>query len=369
MHHNKIDSLQLLRAIAVSFVIFVHSANFGVPIISSVNPTDSFYNSKTWGTIGVDLFFCISGFIMTIIIHAYTKSGGWKLFLKKRFIRIVPLYYLLSLIDALSTVYLKHETIDFATISKTLLFFPIFDKKEFVTPLISVGWTLSFEMYFYTLIAILLIFKRDIYKRLLFVILFLGVTGLFTNSESPILKFLTTPLLFEFGFGIVCGLLYRKFNSSGILISVKKAVSIILLVIGLSLMCYTFFIPDKYLNWAAGTIENNNISAFYRTLTWGIPCALVLLGVTFSELVFRKKIPKILILAGDASYSCYLIHMKIFPIIAHVFKYLSLGSILFLIAVVPLCIIVSIIFYKIVEKPLITGTDSLFQYKKPVMSL
>ena len=128
MPHQKINSLQLLRAIAVGFVVFIHSAYFGVPIISSINPTDSFYNLKTWGTIGVDLFFTISGFIMTIVIPAYMKPKGWKDYFAKRMIRIIPLYYLLSVLDALVTVYVHHEALTFQVIIKSLIFFPVFDK-------------------------------------------------------------------------------------------------------------------------------------------------------------------------------------------------------------------------------------------------
>jgi exopolysaccharide production protein ExoZ len=195
---------------AVSLVIFGHSAYYGIPVVSSINPTKSFYNLESWGAIGVDLFFTISGFIMTVIIPSYTRPGGWRFFFVKRIIRIIPLYYLLSILDVLYAVYLRHQAISFEVVIKSLIFFPLFDTSKFVWPVISVGWSLSYEMYFYTLIGMLLVFKGNIYKRLLFIILALSITGVFLNPENPLLKFLTSPLLLEFGFGIICGLLYKN---------------------------------------------------------------------------------------------------------------------------------------------------------------
>jgi exopolysaccharide production protein ExoZ len=109
MSIKKINSIQLLRAIAVSLVIFIHAATFGVVRISSINPVEGIYNSQTWGAIGVDLFFCISGFIMTIVVPSYQEKNDWKKFQLKRVIRILPLYYLLSALDALATVFIKHQ--------------------------------------------------------------------------------------------------------------------------------------------------------------------------------------------------------------------------------------------------------------------
>jgi peptidoglycan/LPS O-acetylase OafA/YrhL len=46
------------------------------------------------GAKGVDIFFIISGFVMVISSRSLiTPNDGWKIFLKKRLIRIVPLYW------------------------------------------------------------------------------------------------------------------------------------------------------------------------------------------------------------------------------------------------------------------------------------
>ncbi|WP_425358229.1 acyltransferase family protein [Brevundimonas subvibrioides] len=55
--------------------------------------------SYVWGrgTMGVDIFFVISGFVMyASSIHLERASGGWREFATKRLIRIVPLYWLVT---------------------------------------------------------------------------------------------------------------------------------------------------------------------------------------------------------------------------------------------------------------------------------
>lgn len=358
MATQKIDSIQLLRAIAVSLVIFVHASYIGVPIVSAVNPTDSFYHVKSWGAIGVDLFFCISGFIMTIVAPSYIKPGGWKKFFLKRIIRIIPLYYLLSGLDAAVTIFIHHKALDAITVVKTLIFFPLFDQDNFVVPLISVGWSLSYEIYFYTLVGILLTFKKHLFRNLLGLLLLLSIIGVVVNPDIVILKFLTSPIILEFGFGIICGLIYKKITLT--LIN-AQALAITLSIIGLGLMLATIFVPLRYSINEATTIENNNVIAIYRAIAWGIPSAILLLGVILSEYAFKLRVPLLLILAGDASYSCYLIHGQVYTAFAILFSRLHLGAIPYLIAIIPLCLGVSIVFYKLVEKQLALGVDKLLK--------
>jgi len=363
---QKINSLQLLRAVAVSLVIFVHASYYGVPKISAVNPVDSFYNLKQWGNLGVDLFFAISGFIMTIIYESYIKPSGWKTFFMKRIIRIVPLYYLLSCLDAFITIFIHHQSVSAPQIVKTLFFFPILDINKFVVPLISVGWSLSYEMYFYTIIGIALLFKKYIPQLVLVTLFSLGILGFFWNSDIVLLKFLTSPLLLEFAFGIACGLIYRRFLVSSINNYQRKILALGLTISGVILMSLSFFMNVKWQINYQTVIENDNVIAFYRTIIWGIPTAIFMLGVILLEKSFQLKTAPILILAGDASYSCYLIHGMVYPVVASVFKYLSLGPILYLVVIIPICIGVSIIFYKIIEKPLVSGIDKLLKYRLPV---
>ena len=73
------DSIQALRGLAALFVVFQH--------IRFLN----------FGAFGVDIFFCISGFMIM-----FTTEKSTKYFFRKRLIRILPLYYLMTLVTYLS---------------------------------------------------------------------------------------------------------------------------------------------------------------------------------------------------------------------------------------------------------------------------
>jgi peptidoglycan/LPS O-acetylase OafA/YrhL len=86
-----IKSLDVLRAIAVLLVVFVHVPAELLPksllIISAyLQP----------GYLGVDVFFALSGFLITrILLSERGKPHAWRRFWVRRTLRIFPIYYLL----------------------------------------------------------------------------------------------------------------------------------------------------------------------------------------------------------------------------------------------------------------------------------
>lgn len=78
---NHYPGLDGLRGIAIILVLLAH--HFGNYLIPS------------WGWMGVDLFFVLSGFLITdIILQSYTKFSTLRNFYARRALRIIPLYYL-----------------------------------------------------------------------------------------------------------------------------------------------------------------------------------------------------------------------------------------------------------------------------------
>jgi peptidoglycan/LPS O-acetylase OafA/YrhL len=89
----KINSIQYLRAIAAILVVYAHSLNF----IGNGNSIQAnFYYLKNFGAIGVDIFFVISGFIITYVSYNLNGLNDFIVFIKKRFVRINPTYYFAS---------------------------------------------------------------------------------------------------------------------------------------------------------------------------------------------------------------------------------------------------------------------------------
>lgn len=365
--NSKINALQFLRTIAVSLVVLVHSFAFGLPIFSLKTDDLNIYNFDLWGVIGVDLFFAISGFIMIVIIPSYETPGGSFNFLVKRLLRILPLYYLITLFEFIIQVIVHHEKMDVTQMFKSILLLPFFDNTEFSLPYLGVGWSLSFELYFYIIISLCLIFNKNTYKLTSLSLIVLGICGIFFNPSNAFLKFLISPMLFEFALGIGCGIIYKKFSSKNVISVRSKTMAMFAFISGLSLISFTIFFKPEYNNMFLGeakVITNNNSAALLRVIYLGIPSAIFLLGCVLLERFFSLTIPAILILFGDASFSCYLIHSHILLYVARVIHKASLGPFLFLILVVPICLIISVLFYKFVERPLTNLINSALRHKK-----
>jgi exopolysaccharide production protein ExoZ len=147
-------NIQGLRAIAALLVVGCHFHDFA----------DRYgFQSEaliTIGAWGVDLFFVISGFIMIVVNwNKFSKPNAPKAFLIRRIVRIFPPYWLVTLVIVTAIIIspkLFHTwTVNTSNLLPSLLLLPSEQK-----PILYVGWTLIFEMYFYYVFATLLNFSR-----------------------------------------------------------------------------------------------------------------------------------------------------------------------------------------------------------------
>lgn len=314
-----------------------------------------FYHLRFWGGIGVDLFFIISGFIMTTILPNYVgETDSAKDFIVKRAIRILPLYWLLSSILVFLS---RHNTaiLNKDVLIKTYFLFPIFDKSSFIFALIPQSWTLSYELYFYFIIFIGLAFMKNQASRIVPILLALLVVIGFLFRGGYLATFLTSPLLIEFILGITIGLIYRSTvsrpgNATGN--NILKKLSIPFIIAGAGLMCATIFISTRPF-YVAEDIAADNTLAIERVLYWGLPCGLLAFGCLCVEHFFRIKAPKILVAIGNASFSCYLVHFIFLrKLEAIVPRFISLNPDLYVPVYLMLILALSFAVYKFVERPL-----------------
>lgn len=156
---KEITGIQYLRAVAALLVVLDHSSGMiGLGKYYGISPFGSFLE---FGSIGVDLFFCISGFI---IIHttcpdisAHPKISPQE-FVKRRFIRIVPFLWLCVISYGLLK-YIGRGNIEIAPYLRSLILFPMGD----VQP--NSVWTLRHEFLFYLLC--LSLFSKSFFRYLL----------------------------------------------------------------------------------------------------------------------------------------------------------------------------------------------------------
>src|SRR5205814_3662817 len=87
--------LDSVRGVALLLVIVFHAAYFSLFTAGPLSGLDAVYQ-KVAGTgwCGVDLFFVLSGFLITrILLHTREAPGYFRTFYARRVLRIFPLYY------------------------------------------------------------------------------------------------------------------------------------------------------------------------------------------------------------------------------------------------------------------------------------
>lgn len=315
-----LDSIQVLRFIAATAVTMHHAEIFG--------PQD-------WG---VDIFFVVSGFITGLI-----SSKSQDHFFSKRLIRIVPLYWLATLSIFAGALLLpqiiKSTAPGLEPLLKSLFFIP-FQKANGVYPVLGVGWTLNYEIFFYLLFA-LCMRASFAYRTLLCsgLLLLLTLAGEYFEPESVIARFYTSGILLEFAYGMLAYELYNKLKKTGST-DFAPATRRLILAAGIALLAVMPGIAQVFPDAD-------------RAVAYGIPAFLAFVCLVFG--LSDGKVPQPLIQLGNASFSLYLIHTyilvlfrKLFPIAEH----LTLSIYLLVIAEVAACYLVALIVYRFVEVPL-----------------
>ncbi len=114
------------------------------------------------GSAGVDIFFVISGLVMTISVqrNAGRDHPAWT-FAKDRIIRIVPLYWIVTTVKIAAVVAVPalatRTSLDPLYVAGSYALLPLYDGSRLIPPVLPVGWTLTYEMFFYILVTAALV--------------------------------------------------------------------------------------------------------------------------------------------------------------------------------------------------------------------
>lgn len=270
-------SIQYLRFFACLAVVVLHISKK-----SYLNSDVDFYFYI--GDAGVDIFFIISGFIMMHISRGHMSAGK---FLFDRIVRIYPIY-LFILIPYLGIFLLHPELVNShnpvePSIFKSITLLPFIDGSL----LNMVSWTLMYELYFYFIFTISIIFSARVNKILstsFFIVGFLSIGLIFD------IGFINSTIVLEF----LMGMIYYKIFSNRMLFNTY--ISLCLIILG----CAIFYnLPH----------EEMGVSGFSRLILWGGAVSLIFIGVLGLEDKIKNN--KILLFLGNASYSTYLSHILV----------------------------------------------------------
>jgi exopolysaccharide production protein ExoZ len=282
----KLHSIQVLRGVAAVGVVIYHATDtrFGV------------------GAAGVDLFFVISGFVMAMV-----SQGKQPLpFIRDRLWRILPLYFL----AAAAYVTLIPIQADACRTMASLTLWPAWPNYCF--PYVVQAWSLSYELFFYGLVALFI--RRQWW---LFVVLPAFIVWRLAVPTPPFL-WLGNPIVLEFLAGMLLAKLPRKYGGVALMIG----------IFGL------FNAP----------VETQSP---LRAVYWGIPAFLIVHGALTLEEQFKSMAWEVPMAVGDSSYSLYLVHVIIL-------KLVDLGAF----AEVAIAVALSYGVHRLIEKPLLALKNS-----------
>lgn len=326
--HRTYVVIDAMRFVAALMVVTTHSAFYAAERLNAPQ--------LQWpqGVRGVDLFFVISGFVMYVSgARLAEQPRGWSLFIERRLIRIVPLYWLVTTIKLaalLSTSKLVlHAKFDPVAIVSSYLFLPSYNVDGRLEPLLGVGWTLNFEMVFYAIFAIAIAARRHLAFNVVAVLVLLALASLGRPSEGPAILFYLNPIVLEFGFGIVIAVLLEKAGRP------TPPVAAALFIVGM------------------GLLLSPVVDGLPKVVGCGMPAALAIYAVCSVEDRLGPRVPRVLVFLGASSYSLYLVHPLIAPIVPTVLNMLGIhAALLSIVGSIALALLVSSIVFVLVERPL-----------------
>ena len=315
----RLHALQYLRAVAALAVVYSHS-------VIQVEDYQQYLTDA--GSFGVDIFFVISGFIMIYISKPDDTPTG---FFLNRIRRVVPMYWFFTFLMAAILLAMpgvfKATVFDLKALLSSLAFIPHWNLAHPTEawPIVAPGWSLNFEMYFYLIFAISLLFaERFRIAFIAFVItaVFLIATAL-NDGQSAIAEFFSLSLVFEFILGMLLAVAWKR---------------------GFRIPSYT----AAWLLLSASCVLLIKLP-LPRIFEYGVPSFLIVMACLYVRIgEYRWAV-----LLGDASYALYLSHIFTLGVLRKFVAPLlgegQTAAYLFVAISLVVCTLVSVVIHKYID--------------------
>ncbi|MBS0465070.1 MAG: acyltransferase [Proteobacteria bacterium] len=336
-------NIQGLRGVAAVMVMFIHllSTRDGMG-------ADWLKYHYWWlGPAGVDIFFVISGCIVTVAAVRAADHRAALAFGVRRLLRIYPLYWcvLAAAVPA----------------SAVLVLAPAWLPRNSVWELVSLmtsnntkvlaAWTLCYEVMFYAVLTTLVaLAPRRLFAALAAWVGLECVLVVLARTLMPAWKDwpFASPLVLEFALGIGVALVIQR----GV-----RGTGIGALALGLLGFAVGVALNARYGGWDHA----------WRFFCFGIPSALIVYGLIAIERGCGWTLPGWLLRTGDASYSLYLWHQLVFAALAwltlRVHGYESVPAHLLLVIWFAIALGVGFASFRWIEAPILRLSHGLFRQR------
>lgn len=307
--NNKIffPALTGYRAIAAWMVFVYHFFPFKNPLIPD-------FIKKIIGEfhMGVDMFFVLSGFLITY--RYYDENPiNFKKYMINRFARIYPMYLLLTilvfvnfyLVEQYWNIEKTKEFLLSITMTKALF-------EDYFLAGIPQGWTLTLEELFYITAPLYFIFikKNNFFLFLLPIIIFVFGVTLKIYADGKLWNFMQINIsiyIFQFFVGIALALVIKKIIIKKIKFNYFTFFGIVFIIGYLFSRAYISQFID---------LKNDFARALELLIIALLGIAPLLYGLIFEKTLIQKILSnKSMVLLGKSSYVFYLIHKGFIPIL------------------------------------------------------
>lgn len=337
-----------LRAVAILMVVLFH-----------IWP-----NLLPGGFIGVDIFFVISGFLITSIINFEITNNifSFKSFYLRRIKRILPLFFFILLVTSIAGYFLLLPD-DYKIFSKSAISASLYVSNIYFmnsSNYFSLGaaeypllhtWSLSVEEQYYLIwpLTLFIVYKKFSQKfiHFLIIIILLILSIIFAIYCSNVNQSFGYYSIFSRAFELMLGALLSIFiaSNSGIFITTmceqRKTIGNLLTITGFIMIFYSAFYIDQKTPFPG-----------YMALFPTVGTVLIIYAGHLSSFPFMNRLisTKLFVRVGLISYSMYLWH---WPIIAfwHYFNFGIKIPIIIGLFIIACVVLLSIFTYKYIEQP------------------
>lgn len=336
-------SIQVLRAIAALLVVLFHlrivEERFGVD--GALLP-----RFVRFADAGVDLFFVISGFVIATLVETSPASGaGASRFLIRRAWRVLPPYWIYTTLVVALMVFMPgvaNSSYAGQSVLASYLLWP-----QPTLPVLTVGWTLVHEAYFYIVIAAVIatLGGRWLTQALLCwsVAIVLAQTSDSDIVRGPLGALVSSPMTLEFIAGGLLGVSWHR---------IPAAAAPTLLMAG----ALAFVGGMAYIDSFPPALSYLPL----RVLIFGAASLLIVAGCVRLEHDGRWPACAAAEAVGNASYSLYLSHVFVISATGRLWQWTGLNAsavqhAAFIAATVGLCLAAGLVSYRFLERPFVSA--------------
>lgn len=322
---NRFLELDGVRGLAIFLVLIYHAFALGVPFAQNA-VLIQLKRVSGIGWMGVDIFFVLSGFLITsILLETRDRSGYFKNFYARRILRIFPLYFLvfaviflfLPVLDPKAPLVERDSWPYFALYVQNWLYIPSFHLASFPQA-IGPAWSLAIEEQFYLLWPALIFFlsrKKLVYLSITIFILTLVERFLFWEFggslfSSPQFLYFSSITRFDgFAVGALVSIAFQSARWKQTFSKLAWPVFLISLAVLFAIMFFT------------GTSEPGEGSKYWSI--WGYSPIGLASGALIVILIFAPRQTifssffrnRVLLFFGKYSYAIYLLHFPVMLVV------------------------------------------------------